>query len=61
VAGLSNLRASATALRRVPTEGWARALLEAVLPTEPAGGDATVLLLRLADHAGWARHNRAIL
>ncbi len=61
VAGLSNLRASATALRRVPTEGWARALLEAVLPTEPAGGDATVLLLRLADHAGRARHNRAIL
>jgi len=61
VAGLSNLRASATALRRVPTQGWARALLEAVLPPEPAGGDATVLLLRLSDHAGSARHNRAIL
>jgi len=61
VAGLSNLRASATALRRRPTPGWARALLEAVLPPDPAAGDATVLLLRLSDQAGDSRQSRAIL
>ncbi|MBK9435132.1 MAG: SpoIIE family protein phosphatase [Micrococcales bacterium] len=48
VEGLSVLRASATALRNRPTAGWARGVMDAVLPGGNAKSDATLLVARLA-------------
>ncbi len=48
VEGLSNLKASATALRRRPTAGWAKNVMNAVLTPSQARGDASLLLVRLA-------------
>lgn len=46
VAGLSALRASATALRHEPSAGWAKRLGEALLDGGPAQDDTIVLLVR---------------
>jgi serine phosphatase RsbU (regulator of sigma subunit)/PAS domain-containing protein len=46
IEGLSVLRSSATALRDRPTAGWARGVLEAVLPNGNAKSDATLLVAR---------------
>ncbi len=48
VEGLSNLRASAVALRRRSTQGWARIVMNAVMTPRQARGDASLLLVRLA-------------
>ena len=52
VEGLSNLKSSATAFRRRSTQGWSRALMDAVLPPGTANDDATVLLVRGAVQDG---------
>ncbi len=48
IAGLSGLKSAAVALRRRPTDGWSRSLMDAVVPDGAALGDATVLIVRLA-------------
>jgi hypothetical protein len=47
IEGLAVLRSSATALRARDIDGWARGLLQAVLPADVASGDATLLAVRL--------------
>ena len=47
IEGLSVLRSSATALRNRPTAGWARGVLDAVLPNGNVKSDATLLVARL--------------
>jgi PAS domain-containing protein len=48
VEGLSNLKASAIALRRRPVHGWAKNLMNAVLTPRQTRGDASLLLVRLS-------------
>lgn len=48
IEGLSNLKASATALRRRPTLGWAQTVMNAVMTPSQARGDASLLLVRLS-------------
>jgi hypothetical protein len=48
VEGLSNLKASAIALRRRPADGWAKNLMNAVLTPRQTRGDASLLLVRLS-------------
>jgi len=47
IEGLSALRASATALRKRGTQGWAKTVTDAVLVPDQNSGNATVLLVRL--------------
>jgi PAS domain-containing protein len=49
ISALSTLRASAAALRKRETSGWARSLFEAVRGAAQSPGTATVLLVRVAD------------
>lgn len=49
IEGLSVLRSSAVALRDRTTAGWARGLMQAVLPADGPRNDATVLVVRLHD------------
>lgn len=49
IEGLSTLRASATALRKRAAHGWAKTVTEAVMVPDQNSGNATVLLVRLAD------------
>lgn len=58
IEGLSTLRASATALRKRETPGWAKALTDAVLVPDQNSGNATVLLVRLDEEPD--RHTTAI-
>lgn len=46
VEGLSNLKASATALRRRPIDGLARTMMNAVMTPRQARGDASLLIVR---------------
>ncbi len=52
IEGLSNLKSSATALRRQATHGWARKLMAAVASPGTARDDATILLVRRTGQAG---------
>ena len=46
VEGLSNLKSSATALRRRPIEGLAQTVMNAVMTPRQASGDASLLIVR---------------
>lgn len=59
IEGLSLLRASATALRKRPAQGWARSVIDAVTGADHFSGNATLLLVRL-DGSG-RRHTTATL
>lgn len=52
IEALSSLRASAAALRKGATEGWARTLTETVMARAQNSGSATALLVRVSGDSG---------